>query len=236
MCSFNFQLRLPWQLVLTTMWVFTVQAHIPYPCSDSLALTYTLGYSLPTIKEWGLVKEDCFDRLLEYKAWADNIVYCPNQLFCGTNLTLHFLNSFRERLSFIFFGKLIRWCLEYFSVEMLSFMYSLSVMEDTDDGLIFKIHSKGHFFIIYLPISETSYHIFQTFEQDKLLIIWKNYSELTRLQTLKNNHVNFATVWDSAKEHVKDIRSTWIFTNCIAPNIPVIVTSVCHILNKFWRF
>ena len=70
----------------------------PYPCSAEMALTYSLGYSLTSLKEWGLAKEDCFDRLHLHESWTDNIVYCPNHLFCGTNLTFHFLNSFRKFL------------------------------------------------------------------------------------------------------------------------------------------
>ncbi|XP_063714210.1 fibrillin-1-like [Symsagittifera roscoffensis] len=63
-------------------------------CSDEVRLTYTLAYSIPTLKEWGLTLTECFDRLFKFSHFARTIVYCPAHHFCGTNITVNFLNSF----------------------------------------------------------------------------------------------------------------------------------------------
>ncbi|XP_075263921.1 uncharacterized protein LOC142355728, partial [Convolutriloba macropyga] len=83
--------------LLTTVYFIpcTAQCVIQsFLCSDEVKLTYTLAYSIPTLKEWGLTELECFDRLFKYSYFADTIVYCKNHYFCGTNITVNFLNSF----------------------------------------------------------------------------------------------------------------------------------------------
>ncbi|XP_063714208.1 fibulin-5-like [Symsagittifera roscoffensis] len=90
----NMRLLSFWMVVVASSGLHCDGIIQSFLCSDNVRLTYTLAYSIPTLKEWGLTKTECFDRLYKFSDFAQSIVYCPAHHFCGTNITVNFLNSF----------------------------------------------------------------------------------------------------------------------------------------------